>query len=142
MPEIMKRTRAKSMWVEVEREDKYGERKPQKVKQHITISGGLHSGKEMEQLAKEQAEAYGVSEDKIHIETYKNGESPIEVNPYHRGKAHNWSKRVSEATETTVRERPQRVRTTFGGVDLPKTPEEVQRVIDEFEERKRLMRGT
>lgn len=107
--------RAKSAYVEVERKDKYGERKPRKVKQHIDIGAGMFSGKEMEKIAVEKAKELGVPEDAIKIETYKKGEAPLEVNPRHRGLGHRWSKRPTEATDVTPKKPEIRTRTTFSG---------------------------
>ena len=74
--EIIKPVRAKSGYIEVERKDKYGNRKPQKVKQHIVVGGGMFSGKEMEHQMQEVADELGVSEDQIRVDTYQDGAAP------------------------------------------------------------------
>lgn len=129
--EIINPVRAKSGYIEVERHDKYGKRKPQKTRQHITLGAGMFSGKEMEKVMQETAKDLGVSEDAIHIETYKKGEAPIEANPRHRGLGHNWDKPVNEATHVPRATKEIRVRTVFSGWEPP-TPEE----LEEFERRK------
>lgn len=137
MPEIIgQQVRAKSISIEVPREDKYGQRTPSKVRQHVIPSKGMFSAKEAEKVGAELAKELGVSEDTVKIETYKKGEAPLEVNPRHRGTGHHWDKRPSEATE--VKQKPFiKLRRVFGGCDLPKTEEEKAAYIAEFEERKK-----
>lgn len=134
--------RAKSMYVEVEREDKYGNRKPMTTKQHITVSAGMFSGKEMEKMAQEQAKELGISEDRIKIETYQNGEAPMEANPRHRGFGNRFKKVGDEAVETTPAKAEIRTRTVFQGITLPNTPEELEVYLAEFEARKAALRGS
>ena len=83
MTEIVKEVRAKSGYIEGLRMDKAG--RINKTKTHQVASNGMHSAKEMESLMREVAADVGASEDKIRIETYKHGESPLEANPRHRG---------------------------------------------------------
>lgn len=131
MTEIINPLRAKSAYVEVERADRYGKRKPRKVKQHIVVNGGTMSGKEMEHTAIEMAKELGVDESKVKIETYAKGEAPVEVNPYHRGMAKNWNKQVSEPTEV-IAKKEIRVRRVFNGWSFPKTEEEMAEYLEEF----------
>lgn len=113
--EIIKPTRAKAGYIEVERKDKYGNRKPQKVKQHIVVGGGMFSGKEMERTMRDVAEDLGVSEDQIRVQTYKDGEAPMESNPRHRGMGQNYNKRPSQPREVKKQEsRPRKY--WFGGI--------------------------
>lgn len=113
--EIIKPTRAKSGYIEVERKDKYGNRRPQKVRQHIVVGGGMFSGKEMEHQMREVAQELGVSEDQIRVDTYKNGEAPIETNPRHRGFNQRFEKRPSEPREVK-REASRPRKYWFGGI--------------------------
>lgn len=140
MPELItNQVRAKSIAVKVPREDKYGERNPSEVRQHIIPSKGMFSAKEAEKIGMELAKELGVSDDSVVVETYKKGEAPMEVNPRHRGLGHHWDKRPSEPRE--VKQKVfQKVRTVFAGIDLPKTEEERQALIEEFEARKRMFK--
>lgn len=133
MAEIVVPVRAKEMYVETERVDKYGVRKPSKVRQHITLSDGMYSAKEMERMIPEVAQEYGVSEDRVKIEAYQKGEAPLEVNPRHRGIPPRM-----ERPKTTHEVKPrefQRVRRVFAG-GLPQTPEEWAAHVAEFEARR------
>lgn len=134
--EINVPTRAAYGYIEGTRADKAG-RKPQKVKTNIVPSKGMFSTKEMEQQMIEVAKDVGASEDQIRVVPYKQGKAPMEANPRHRGLGTHWDKRPSEPREVKRKEfiKPRRV---FSGVALPKTPEEVEAAIAEFEARKAL----
>lgn len=76
--------RAKSGYIAVERKDKGGN-VHQEHRAHQVASMGMFSAKEMEKVMQQVAKEVGASEDQIRIETYEHGESPLEVNPRHRG---------------------------------------------------------
>ena len=78
-----KQVRAKSGYILGKRRDKGG--RIHDTKTHQVASMGMHSAKEMEKVMREVAIDVGASEDQIRIETYQHGESPLEVNPRHRG---------------------------------------------------------
>lgn len=137
MTEIIKPTRANRAWVEVERVDKGG--RIHKTKNHVTVTAGSHSAKEMEKVViPEMAQEFGVSEDRIKFDTYNHDEAPMEVNPRHRGTATRWE-RPKEATEVKTSEF-QKVRTHFNGVELPQTPEELEAYLEEWRERQSFLR--
>ena len=83
MTELIKPTRAKVGYIETRRLNKGG--KVVKARDHVLTSQGMHSAKEMEKEMIKIAKDVGASEDQIRIETFKNGEAPIESNPRHRG---------------------------------------------------------
>lgn len=83
MPEISPGVRARSGYIETKRVDKGG--RVHKAKTHQVVSQGMFSAKEMEKEMQRIAADVGASEDQIRIETYRNGEAPIESNPRHRG---------------------------------------------------------
>lgn len=139
MTEIVNPVRAKALSVEVDRVDKYGKRLPQKTRNHITVGAGMLSGKEMERMIPEMAQEYGVSEDKIKLETYDNGKAPLEVNPRHRGRQPE-THRVKKQTEVVARPF-QRVRNVFT-VNCPSSPEEWAVYVAEFEARKQAEFGS
>lgn len=117
--EIIKETRAKKGYIEVQRQSKYGQNKPTNVKQHIVVSEGMLSSKEMERVMRDVAADAGVSEDQIRIETYQHGEAPIEANPRHRGTSgiRGRSRPDSEAREVRDTRRESRPRKYwFGGI--------------------------
>ena len=132
---ITNKVRAKSISIAVEREDKYGKRKPSKTRNHIVPSAGMFSADEAEKIGRDMAAELGVDESRVKIDTYRKGEAPLEVNPRHRGLGHHWDRRPSEPTEVVSR-KPPLVRRVFGGIFIPKTPEEVAAVEAEFEARK------
>lgn len=135
MTEIIKPTRGKVGYIEGERVDKYGKRKPSKVRTHSVVSGGTLSTKELERTMRETAADLGVDESRIRIEPYQHSAAPVEANPYHRGMAKRWEARPSVATE--VRPRVfQRVRRVFDGIYLPKNDEEMAEYLAAFEARR------
>ena len=90
MTELIDPVRAKTGYLEATRKDKAG--RTVKARDHVIVSEGLYSAKEMERAMIEVAAEVGVDESAIRIETYAKGESPIEVNPRHRGTAKNYEK--------------------------------------------------
>lgn len=127
MPELItEQVRAKSVSINVPRDNAGGGQNS--VRQHVVPMKGMFSAKEAEKVGLEMAKELGVSDDAIHIETYKNGEAPMTANPRHRGSGHHWDKRPSEPTE--VKRKPfLRERKVWGGW-TPPTPEE----LAEFEQ--------
>ena len=118
MTEIIKETRAKSGYFETERIDKSG--RLVKARQDVVVSAGSFSSKEMEKTMLQIAKDTGSDPNKIRIEAYKNGESPMEVNPRHRGTGYHWSKQVSEPTEYKLPQR--RDHKAWGGWEDPENP--------------------
>lgn len=132
---ITNKVRAKSISIAVDRVDKYGKRVPSKTRNHIVPSAGMFSADEAEKVGRDMAAELGVDESRVKIDTYRKGESPMEVNPRHRGLGTHWDRRPSQPTE--VKHTPfQRIRNIFGGVFIPSTPEEVAQVEAEFEARR------
>ena len=123
MPEITVPVRAKGLVVEGLRQDKYGKRKPMKIRHTSILSGGAHSGKEMERMIPEVAQKFGVSEDKVKLETYAKDEAPLDTNPRHRVEVPNWSRPRGDRIREVVTDRPIRVRRVWQG-GIPKTEEE------------------
>jgi hypothetical protein len=134
--------RAKKLYIEGARQDKYGNRKPAKVRLHEMPMAGTYSAKEAERLIPEMAERYGVSEDRVKLETYKRGEAPLETNPRHRGLGDRWSRpRGDTVREIPTGEHSVRVRRVFQG-GIPQTPEEWQAHSDEFYQRQTAQRSS
>lgn len=134
MTEINIPARAKGLYIEGERQDKYGQRKPSKVKLHQFPAKGMYSAKEMEQMIPEYAQQYGVSEDRVKLETYERGDAPLESNPRHRGGGMRWE-RPKGTREVEYKDRPIRVRRVFAG-GTPQTPEEWEQHVADFYARK------
>ena len=110
MTELIDPVRAKAGYIATTRVDKAGRVVP--ARDHVVVSKGIYSGKEMERAMREVAAEVGAPESAIRIETYKKGEAPIEANPRHRGIAHSF-----EAKKPTVHD-PRAVnatKTVFGG---------------------------
>lgn len=132
-------TRAKAAYIETERIDKSGRKV--KARHHVIASNGMYSGKEIEQEASRAAKEMGVSEDNIRIETYKRGEAPLEVNPRHRGFGPRYirDKEVHDPRSQLAEKEAPRTgqgRSLWSGISLPKTEEERQALIAEFEANK------
>ena len=119
--------RAKAGYLEVTRKNKYG--KEVAAKDHMVVSEGMHSAKEMEKIMVGIAHEQGISEDAIRIDTYKAGRAPIESNPRHRGSL----PRISRNTEVKTPQPPgpYKPRRLFTG-GTPRTPEEWQAHVDAF----------
>lgn len=83
MTEISMGVRAKVGYIETRRKDKTG--RVVKARDHVVSSQGMFSAKEIEKEMQQVAKEVGASEDQIRIETYRHGDSPLEVNPRHRG---------------------------------------------------------
>ena len=81
--EISTGVRAKAGYIRTKRYNKNG--KVVAAKDHMMVSAGMHSAKEMEKLMLETAEATGADHTQIVVETYQNGEAPMTANPRHRG---------------------------------------------------------
>ena len=121
MVDIITPTRAKVAYFEESRPDKYGKRKPSKVRQDIIVSNGVFSSKEIEKEAVRLAGEHGYDENSIRIEAYQAGEAPVEANP----------PKVHEPRRSEVK-----VRRVFGGWSPPKTEEEMAEYLAEFEARR------
>lgn len=95
----------------------------------VSGMGGVYSAKEMEGVMREVARESGADERDVVIETYARGEAPVEVNPRHRGLAHDFThKREFDGTlsnQVSPQKQFQRVRTQFTGWSPP-TPEELE----------------
>lgn len=124
--------RAKSGWIEVDRIDNGG--RTIKSKAHVVASHGMFSGKEMEGVMRDVAADLGVSEDRIHVDTYAKGQAPLETNPRHRGLGLRTTAPVKKQTEY-IAVKPIKVRATFSGWAAPSTPEEMEAYIAEFNAR-------
>ena len=74
--------RAKAGWIETTRLDKAGRTVP--ARDHVVVSEGLYTAREMERAMRDVAREVGAPESAIRISTYQRGESPIEANPRHR----------------------------------------------------------
>lgn len=127
MAEVVVPLRAKAGYIEVKRRDKGG--RIRRAKQHMVVSEGMYSAKEMEGVMRQVAKEVGASEDQIRIDVYKKGRAPVEANPRHRGRATQFEKRRG----VVQTEQPIRVRTVFTG--CPSTPEEWAEHVAEFERR-------
>ena len=122
MPELITRkARAKSVSIDVQRVDKVGKRKPAKTRNHIVPLAGMTTVDEAIKIGRDMAKEMGVGEDRIRVEAYQNGDSPMEVNPMHRGRLPR-TERTKEITEIKPKAF-QRVRRFFAG-GIPQTPEE------------------
>ncbi len=75
--------RAKSAYIKTKRRTKDG--RIVAAKDHMQVSAGMHSAKEMEKFMVEYADAVGADHSQIVVEAYQNGEAPITANPRHRG---------------------------------------------------------
>ena len=135
MTELIKPTRAKSVSIAVERVDAVGKRKNARTRNHIVPLAGMMSGKEAEKMGRNMARDLGVSEDRVNVELYKNGDAPMEANPVHRGGRTRWERGPTSAPREITPKPFQRVRKVFSG-NMPKTPAEWAQHVREFEERK------
>ena len=82
---ITEQVRAKAGYIATTRKDKAGRTVP--AKDHMVVSAGMMTGKEMEKAMRDVARSVGADESQIRIETYAHGQSPIEANPRHRSGA-------------------------------------------------------
>lgn len=129
MPEINVSARGKRLYVEVEREDKYGKRKPSKVRQDSMPVAGMYSAKELERMIPDYAQLHGVPESAVKVEAYEHKDAPLETNPRHRGEGTRWDR--PKKTQEVVTNRPIRVRKVFTG-GIPQTEEEWAQHVAEF----------
>lgn len=104
MVELIRPTRAKVGYLEVDRPN--GTR----GMQHIIPSHGLYSTKEMEKVMREIANEVGVPEDRVRVEAYNVGQSPLEANPRHRGRLPEWTRKPVRLSKPTTFQRR-----VFGG---------------------------
>lgn len=110
--ELVKETRAKTGYIEGERRRKDGS--IVKTRQHVVVSEGMHSTKEMEKVMRDVARDVGADESRIRIEAYKHGEAPIEANPRHRGRQPSLERRSDTIREVKpTQEKP--ARRVWGG---------------------------
>ena len=121
--------RAKAGYIEEKRKDKSGRTVP--AKQHMVVSEGMHTAKEMEQIMVGIAKEVGADESQIRIDTYKQGRAPIEANPRHRTTIPRWERYVGEVKP---REFLRQRHLWAGGI--PQTPDEWRLYIDAFNMRK------
>ena len=83
MPELITdQVRAKAGWIETTRTDKAG--RTVKARDHVVVSAGTMTGKEMEKAMRDVAREVGANESQIRLSTYAKGESPVDANPRHR----------------------------------------------------------
>ena len=136
MPEVTIPVRGKRISVIGERADKYGKRKPSKVRTDSMPVAGMYSGKELERMVPEFAQLHGVSEDQVRVETYEHGEAPTETNPRHRVENQNWDRPTGDQVREVRADQPTRVRRVFSGMSIPQTPEEWEQHIAAFYARK------
>lgn len=80
--DFTKETRAKRGWIETTRVRKDGKTVP--AKQHMVVSEGMYSTKEMEKVMQDVAKDVGADSSQIRVEYYNHGDAPIEANPRHR----------------------------------------------------------
>ena len=118
--------RAKAGYIEVKRRDKGG--RIRTAKQHMVASEGMHTAKEMEHVMREVAKEVGADESQIRIDTYKQGQAPIEANPRHRGFATRYERK------TGVVNPPKYEKHLFTGA--PQSPEEWEAHVAAFYEEK------
>ena len=133
--ELIKPTRAKAAYVEVERTDKAGG-KPRKVKQHIIAGAGMFSTKEMEREAVRMADELGVPESRVKVEAYDNDAAPLEVNPRHRGLGNRWTRPTKARLVSAASPHIEHRRVFSVDRALPRTPEEWAEFAADFERRK------
>lgn len=111
-PEISMGVRAKAGYVLVDRVGKDG--KVHQAKDHVVVSDGMYSAKELEREMTRVAESEGLSADRVRIETYDKGETPPnEVNPRHRGLGQRYT-RLPDTEREIVRPEPYN-RSVWGG---------------------------
>lgn len=115
MTEIIIPTRAKRGYIETTRVDKGG--RTVKAKDHLFVSAGMHSTKEMEQVMIKVAKDVGASENQIRVESFNKGEALIEANPRHRGYGTRWERSTTERQVGQAKESYQRK--AWGGWSAP-----------------------
>lgn len=113
MTEIVKETRAKSGYIVGERIRKNGT--ITRTRQHVVVSEGMHSTKEMEKVMRDVARDVGANENRIVIEAYPHGVAPIEANPRHRGRQPSLSRRPDTIREVNPNQNKPAPRRVWGG---------------------------
>ena len=112
MTEIIKPTRGKVGYIETRRRDNGG--RVVKARDHVVVSKGMFSTKELEREMVEVAKSVGADESQIRIEAYQDGKAPMEANPRHRGLGNDYQRHPSSAPRAKE-SRESRPRKYWGG---------------------------